>query len=51
MTGMWQVSDRNATTFAQRVQIDVYYVRNWSPWLDIHILAKTVGVVVKGSGV
>ncbi len=51
MTGMWQVSDRNATSFAQRVQIDVYYVRNWSPWLDIHILAKTFGVVVKGSGV
>jgi len=51
MTGMWQVSDRNSTSFAQRVQIDVYYVRNWSPWLDIHILAKTFGVVVKGSGV
>jgi lipopolysaccharide/colanic/teichoic acid biosynthesis glycosyltransferase len=51
MTGMWQVSDRNAMPFAQRVQIDVYYVRNWSPWLDIHILAKTFGVVVKGSGV
>jgi lipopolysaccharide/colanic/teichoic acid biosynthesis glycosyltransferase len=51
MTGMWQVSDRNATSFAQRVQIDVYYVRNWSPWLDIHILAKTFGVVIKGSGV
>lgn len=51
MTGMWQVSDRNATSFAQRVQIDVYYVRNWSPWLDIHILAKTFGVVIRGSGV
>jgi lipopolysaccharide/colanic/teichoic acid biosynthesis glycosyltransferase len=51
MTGMWQVSDRNATSFAQRCQIDVYYVRNWSPWLDIHILAKTFGVVIKGSGV
>lgn len=51
MTGMWQVSDRNGMPFAQRVQIDVYYVRNWSPWLDIHILAKTFGVVVKGTGV
>ncbi|MCA9584966.1 MAG: exopolysaccharide biosynthesis polyprenyl glycosylphosphotransferase [Myxococcales bacterium] len=50
MTGMWQVSDRNATSFAQRCQIDVYYVRNWSPWLDIHILAKTFGVVIKGTG-
>ncbi len=51
MTGMWQVSDRNATSFAQRVLIDVYYVRNWSPWLDIHIVAKTFGVVLRGSGV
>ncbi len=51
MTGMWQVSDRNASSFAWRVQVDVHYVRNWSPWLDIYILAKTVGVVVRGSGV
>ena len=51
MTGMWQVSDRNASSFAWRVQVDVHYVRNWSPWLDMYILAKTVGVVVRGSGV
>lgn len=51
MTGMWQVSDRNASSFAWRVQVDVHYVRNWSPWLDVYILAKTVGVVVRGSGV
>lgn len=51
MTGLWQVSDRNATSFIGRVHIDVHYVRNWSPWLDMYILAKTVGVVVRGSGV
>jgi lipopolysaccharide/colanic/teichoic acid biosynthesis glycosyltransferase len=51
MTGMWQVSDRSAATFAWRVQVDVHYVRNWSPWLDMYILAKTIGVVLKGSGV
>lgn len=51
MTGMWQVSDRNAASFAWRVQVDVHYVRNWSPWLDMYILAKTIGVVLKGSGV
>lgn len=51
MTGLWQVSDRNATGFAQRVKMDVHYVRNWSPWLDIYILARTVGVVLKGTGV
>lgn len=51
MTGMWQVSDRNASSFAWRVQVDVHYVRNWSPWLDMYILAKTFGVVIRGSGV
>ncbi len=51
MTGMWQVSDRNAASFAWRVQVDVHYVRNWSPWLDMVILAKTFGVVIRGSGV
>jgi exopolysaccharide biosynthesis polyprenyl glycosylphosphotransferase len=51
MTGLWQVSDRNATGFAARLRMDVHYVRNWSPWLDIWILARTVGVVLRGTGV
>ena len=51
MTGLWQVSDRNATGFAARLRMDVHYVRNWSPWLDIYILARTVGVVLRGTGV
>jgi lipopolysaccharide/colanic/teichoic acid biosynthesis glycosyltransferase len=51
MTGMWQVSKRNSTTFAHRVKMDVYYVRNWSPWLDLYVLARTVGVVAGGTGV
>lgn len=50
MTGMWQVSDRNAMSFAGRVELDVHYVRNWSPWLDVYILARTFGVVIKGTG-
>ncbi len=50
MTGMWQVSDRNSTGFTERVKMDVHYVRNWSPWLDIYILARTVGVVIGGTG-
>jgi exopolysaccharide biosynthesis polyprenyl glycosylphosphotransferase len=51
MTGMWQVSDRNTTGFAERLKMDVHYVRNWSPWLDIYILARTFEVVVRGTGV
>jgi lipopolysaccharide/colanic/teichoic acid biosynthesis glycosyltransferase len=50
ITGMWQVSERNATTFEERLKMDVHYVRNWSPWLDIYLLARTFGVVVGGTG-
>jgi exopolysaccharide biosynthesis polyprenyl glycosylphosphotransferase len=50
MTGMWQVSDRNATGFPERLKMDVHYVRNWSPWLDIYILARTINVVIAGTG-
>jgi exopolysaccharide biosynthesis polyprenyl glycosylphosphotransferase len=51
MTGMWQVSDRNTTGFSERLKMDVHYVRNWSPWLDIYILARTFEVVIRGTGV
>jgi lipopolysaccharide/colanic/teichoic acid biosynthesis glycosyltransferase len=50
ITGIWQVTERNATSFDQRVQADVEYVRNWSPWLDIYVLARTFLVVVEGTG-
>lgn len=50
ITGLWQVSGRNQTTFEERVQMDSTYVRNWSPWLDAWIIAKTVGVVLFGRG-
>lgn len=50
MTGLWQVSGRNDTTYAQRVALDTYYVRNWSPWLDFYLLARTVWAVVWSKG-
>lgn len=50
ITGIWQVTDRNASTFEQRVQLDVEYVRSWSPWLDLYVLARTVPVVFGGTG-
>ena len=50
LTGLWQVSDRNATSFAERLKMDVRYVRNWSPWLDLYVLARTFGVVFSGTG-
>lgn len=50
LTGFWQVSGRNSTSFGQRVAYDVYYVRNWSAWLDLYILLRTVWVVITGHG-
>ncbi len=50
LTGLWQVSGRNNTTYEERVRLDEYYVRNWSIWLDIYILAKTVWVVLSREG-
>jgi Undecaprenyl-phosphate galactose phosphotransferase WbaP len=46
MTGPWQVTGRNRTFFSQRVQMDTYYVRDWSIWLDIVILARTMRILL-----
>jgi len=50
LTGLWQVSGRSAVSRRDRVRLDSYYVRNWSPWLDLHILARTASVVLTGEG-
>ncbi|MGK7890101.1 MAG: undecaprenyl-phosphate galactose phosphotransferase WbaP [Leptolyngbyaceae cyanobacterium] len=50
ITGMWQVSGRNNITYEERVNLDAYYVRNWSVWLDLYILLRTVWVVLVGEG-
>jgi Undecaprenyl-phosphate galactose phosphotransferase WbaP len=50
ITGLWQVSGRNDTTYGERLRYDEFYVRNWSPWLDMHILARTVATLVCGRG-
>ncbi len=50
LTGLWQVSGRNDTTYPERVLLDSTYVRNWSVWLDLVILAKTVWVVLRLRG-
>ncbi len=50
ITGMWQVNGRSDTTYEERVQMDSWYVRNWSVWIDIVYLLKTVKVVFSGKG-
>ena len=41
LTGLWQVSGRSSLSYERRVELDTYYIRNWSVWFDIYILAKT----------
>lgn len=48
MTGYWQISGRNRTTFSERVEMDVYYIRNWSVSFDLYILHETLRVVLTG---
>lgn len=46
VTGLWQVSGRSDTDYARRVSLDVHYVLNWSPWMDVWILVRTVYAVL-----
>jgi exopolysaccharide biosynthesis polyprenyl glycosylphosphotransferase len=50
MTGLWQVSGRIELTFDDLVRLDFYYLENWSIWLDISILAKTLPAVIARRG-
>ncbi len=50
LAGLWQVSGRSDTDYQFRVQTDVWYVQNWSLWLDIIIMFKAVAVVLKKEG-
>jgi exopolysaccharide biosynthesis polyprenyl glycosylphosphotransferase len=50
MTGLWQISGRSDTSFDTLVRLDFFYLENWSIWLDISILAKTVPAVLARRG-
>jgi exopolysaccharide biosynthesis polyprenyl glycosylphosphotransferase len=50
MTGLWQISGRSDLTFDDLVRLDFFYLENWSIWLDISILAKTVPAVIASRG-
>ncbi|MGI8988239.1 MAG: undecaprenyl-phosphate galactose phosphotransferase WbaP [Bryobacteraceae bacterium] len=50
VTGLWQVSGRNDTSYDERVEFDTFYVRNWSVWLDLCILFRTIGTVLLRKG-
>ena len=50
MTGLWQIARRGDLSFDDLVRLDFYYLENWSIWLDISILAKTLPAVLAGRG-
>jgi len=50
ITGLWQVSGRSDLSFAERVELELYYSQNWTFWLDIKILFKTISVVLFRKG-
>ena len=50
ITGLWQVSGRSDISYAERVRLDMYYIRNWSIWLDIGLLLQTIPAVLRARG-
>jgi exopolysaccharide biosynthesis polyprenyl glycosylphosphotransferase len=50
MTGLWQIAGRSDLEFDDLVRLDFYYLENWSIWLDISILLRTIPAVVAGKG-
>jgi len=50
ITGLWQVSGRNDIDYEERVLLDEYYAKNWSLWLDIEVIIRTFGAVLKKQG-
>jgi exopolysaccharide biosynthesis polyprenyl glycosylphosphotransferase len=50
ITGLWQVQARQDPSFDSYISLDVAYIENWSIWLDLHIILRTIGVVLAGTG-
>lgn len=50
VTGLWQVSGRSNLDFDERIELELFYAQNWTFWLDIKILFKTIAVVIRKSG-
>jgi lipopolysaccharide/colanic/teichoic acid biosynthesis glycosyltransferase len=50
ITGLWQVSGRSDVSYEDRVRLDMYYIRNWTIWLDLQLLLRTIPAVFNKRG-
>lgn len=50
LTGLWQVSGRSDVSYEERVRLDMFYIRNYSLWLDLQLILQTIPVVLSGRG-
>jgi exopolysaccharide biosynthesis polyprenyl glycosylphosphotransferase len=50
LTGLWQVSGRSDVSYQERIRLDMYYIRNWTVWLDVQIMLSTIPAVIRGRG-
>ena len=50
ITGLWQVSGRSDVSYEDRVRMDMHYIRNWSLWLDLQLLLRTIPAVLRSKG-
>jgi exopolysaccharide biosynthesis polyprenyl glycosylphosphotransferase len=50
ITGLWQVSGRSDIPYKARVRLDMHYIRNWTIWLDLHLLLRTIPAIIKRRG-
>jgi lipopolysaccharide/colanic/teichoic acid biosynthesis glycosyltransferase len=50
LTGHWQVYGRNDISYDERVKLDIYYIENWSLWMDIRIILRTIWIVLTRKG-
>jgi len=50
ITGLWQISGRSDLSFKDRIRLDMHYIRNYTLWLDLHIIFRTIGAVLRGTG-
>ena len=50
ITGLWQVSGRSNVSYTERVRFDMQYIRNYTVWLDLHVLFQTIPAVLRKEG-